>query len=141
LTYSELNDLSNALAYYIRDEYSARVGFDLKPDSLIALYLDRSLEMVIGILGVLKAGGAYVPIDTGYPQARVDYLLSDTDASLVLSQRGLQDGGSIDLPSDKVLFIDLGEGFYQRDDVSNPEGYSGSGDLAYVIYTSGTTGV
>ncbi|WP_299250024.1 AMP-binding protein, partial [uncultured Aquimarina sp.] len=61
-------------------------GEDLQADTLIALCLDRSLEMVIGILAVLKAGGAYVPVDANYPQERIDFILEDTGSALVLSQ-------------------------------------------------------
>ncbi|MBB6131888.1 amino acid adenylation domain-containing protein, partial [Mucilaginibacter lappiensis] len=103
--------------------------------------MERSLEMVIGILGVLKAGGAYVPIDPGYPQDRIDYILSDTGSALVLSQRGLQEKEEFILPEDKVVYIDLTEAFYRAEDSSAIPSYSGSGDLAYVIYTSGTTGL
>ncbi|MGB5498859.1 MAG: condensation domain-containing protein, partial [Maribacter sp.] len=86
LTYGELNEKSNQLARHIRARYKKRTKQTLRPDTLIALCLDRSLEMVIGIMAVLKAGGAYVPIDPSYPQDRLDYILEDTKAELVLSQ-------------------------------------------------------
>ncbi|MCV9934569.1 condensation domain-containing protein, partial [Flavobacterium sp. LS1R47] len=73
LTYNELNEKSNQLARYIREQYQEKTQRALTPDTLIALCLDRSLEMVIGILAVLKAGGAYVPIDPTIPQERIDY--------------------------------------------------------------------
>ena len=75
LSYRELNERSNQLARHIRKAYKAKTGHTLVADTLIGLYLERSLEMVIGILGVLKAGGAYVPMDPGYPQERIDYIL------------------------------------------------------------------
>ncbi|MBB6131881.1 non-ribosomal peptide synthetase, partial [Mucilaginibacter lappiensis] len=140
LSYRELEEKSNQLARHIRSEYHQRSQAELQPDTLIALLLERSLEMVIGILGVLKAGGAYVPIDPGYPQDRIDYILSDTGSELVLSQRGLQEKEEFSLPEDKVVYIDLSEAFYRAEDSSAVPSYSGSGDLAYVIYTSGTTG-
>ncbi|AGC75288.1 non-ribosomal peptide synthetase [Nonlabens dokdonensis] len=140
LTYNELNERSNELARHIRSSYRERTGNDLKPDTLIALCLDRSLEMIIGILGVLKAGGAYVPIDPDYPQDRIDYILEDTEAALVLSQRGVFKDRSTSLPEDRVVYIDLIEGFYQKEQPSNLPRYSRPTDLAYVIYTSGTTG-
>ncbi|AGC75283.1 non-ribosomal peptide synthetase [Nonlabens dokdonensis] len=140
LTYNELNERSNELARHIRSSYKERTGNDLKPDTLIALCLDRSLEMIIGILGVLKAGGAYVPIDPDYPQDRIDYILEDTEAALVLSQRGVFKDRSTSLPEDRVVYIDLIEGFYQKEQPSNLPRYSRPTDLAYVIYTSGTTG-
>ncbi|MCV9934728.1 condensation domain-containing protein, partial [Flavobacterium sp. LS1R47] len=73
LTYNELNEKSNQLARYIREQYQEKTQRSLTPDTLIALCLDRSLEMIIGILAVLKAGGAYVPIDPTIPQERIDY--------------------------------------------------------------------
>jgi len=84
LSYSDLNKRSNQLARHIRKEYKSRTKKELEADTLIALCLDRSLEMVIGILGVLKAGGAYVPMDPDYPQDRIAYMLEDTKADLVL---------------------------------------------------------
>ncbi|PZX36298.1 amino acid adenylation domain-containing protein, partial [Nonlabens dokdonensis] len=140
LTYNELNERSNELARHIRSSYKERTGNDLKPDTLIALCLDRSLEMIIGILGVLKAGGAYVPIDPDYPQDRIDYILEDTEAALVLSQRGVFKDRSTSLPEGRVVYIDLSAPFYKDEDSSNLTRYSTSTDLIYVIYTSGTTG-
>ena len=140
LSYRELNEKSNQLARHIRKEYKRRTSEDLKADTLIGLCLDRSLEMVIGILGVLKAGGAYVPMDPAYPQDRIDYLLSDTAAALVLSQRHLGEGSELDLPEEKVVYIDLTAGLYKEEATSNLPRHSTSTDLAYVIYTSGTTG-
>ncbi|MCV9934567.1 amino acid adenylation domain-containing protein [Flavobacterium sp. LS1R47] len=137
LTYRELNEKSNQLARYIREQYQEKTQQLLTPDTLIALFLDRSLEMVIGILAVLKAGGAYVPIDPSYPQERIDYILEDTQAAIVLSQRHLDEKT---LPQDKVVYIDLTEELYLREDNINLGQQSESTDLAYVIYTSGTTG-
>ena len=136
LSYGELEEKSNQLARHIRRQYQQRTGQPLAPDTLIALCLERSLEMVIGILGVLKAGGAYVPIDPGYPPERIEYLLHDTGAELVLSRRGV----AAALPSEKVLYIDEAEEFYRQEDGSGLPQYSGPANLAYVIYTSGTTG-
>jgi non-ribosomal peptide synthetase component F len=79
LTYRELNNKANQLAHYLINNYQ------IKPDSLIALCLDRSEHMLIGILGALKAGGAYVPMDPSYPDERINYILEDTKAQIVLS--------------------------------------------------------
>jgi amino acid adenylation domain-containing protein len=89
---------------------------------------------------VLKAGGAYVPMDIGYPQERIDYMLEDTQAVLVLSQRALSSAAGIRVPGDKVIYIDLSEDLYREEDVSNLALHSSANDLAYMIYTSGTTG-
>ncbi len=140
LTYKELNERSNQLARYVRTQYEQRMVQPLVGDILIALYLDRGLEMVIGILAVLKAGGAYVPIDITYPQDRIDYILEDTKVELVLSQKHLLESENRQLPHDKTLYIDLTESIYQGEDGSNLPQHSTVSDLAYVIYTSGTTG-
>ncbi|WKL50105.1 amino acid adenylation domain-containing protein [Flavobacterium pectinovorum] len=140
LSYRELNERSNQLARHIRCEYQKRTREELKADSLIGLCLDRSLEMVIGILAVLKSGGAYVPIDPEYPQDRIDYILEDTGAVLVLSQKHLLNKEDLQLPKDKVITIDLGGSIYDGQDISNLPQHSGAKNLAYVIYTSGTTG-
>ena len=140
LSYKQLNEKSNQLARHIRTAFQHRAAHELTPDTLIALWMDRSLEMVIGILAILKAGGAYVPIDTNYPQDRIDYILEDTRAQLILSQRQLSDGSNAQLPTDKVIYIDLAEQFYKEGDTSNLQPHSKATDLAYVIYTSGTTG-
>ncbi|MDP3561615.1 MAG: amino acid adenylation domain-containing protein, partial [Legionellaceae bacterium] len=112
LTYQQLNEESNQLARYIRKQ---------NPSELIAICMDRSLEMIVAILGVLKAGCAYVPIDPNYPQERIDYILADTKANLVL------DNSLKDKP-------------YRQESKQNIKPLSGPDDLAYVIYTSGTTG-
>ncbi len=139
LTYRELNEKSNQLARLIRDQYIVCTGLEMKEDTLIALYLERSLEMVIGILGVLKAGGAYVPVDISYPAERADYIFKDSGAALILTQR-LGSEIPIWLPEGKILNIDLSEEFYTTADKADLPSYSKSADLAYVIYTSGTTG-
>jgi non-ribosomal peptide synthetase component F len=78
LTYRQLNEIANQLAHAIRAYYQNKNSQGIKPDTLIGLYLDRSLDMVISILGVLKAGGAYVPISPEYPQLRVQFMFEDT---------------------------------------------------------------
>ncbi|HJW28984.1 MAG TPA: amino acid adenylation domain-containing protein, partial [Saprospiraceae bacterium] len=139
LTYKDLNSRSNQLARHIRARYRERSGKEMEPDTLIALCLDRSLEMVVGILGVLKAGGAYVPIDPTYPQERIDYMLADTRAELVLVQREREEP-TVLLPEGKLVYIGLGEDLYKIEDSNDLPPHSKSTDLAYVIYTSGTTG-
>jgi len=85
LTYRELNSRANQLARYLR-----RLG--VGPESLVAICLDRSIEMVVGLLGILKAGGAYVPLDPSYPQERLAFMLEDTQAAVLVTQRHLADG-------------------------------------------------
>ncbi|WP_146203234.1 non-ribosomal peptide synthetase, partial [Mucilaginibacter oryzae] len=140
LSYRELDERSNQLARHIREHYAAINGVSLKPGSLICLLLDRGLELVIGILAVLKSGGAYVPLDPSYPIERISYILSDTNASVVLSTRELIDKEVSRLVGPGLICIGLSESFYNNEEVSELKQYSKSDDLAYVIYTSGTTG-
>ncbi|GMX62344.1 plipastatin non-ribosomal peptide synthetase PpsE [Paenibacillus elgii] len=128
LTYRELNERANRLARTLRAE-------GVQPDQLVGLMVGRSLEMVVGILGILKAGGAYVPIDPEYPEERIRYLLEDSGALLLLTQRRLQERVSF---AGKAITLD-DEAAYSEDG-SNLEAVTGPNDLAYVIYTSGTTG-
>jgi amino acid adenylation domain-containing protein len=128
LSYRELNKISCQLAYILKEK---GVGHD----SIVALMLKRSLEMMVGILGILKAGGAYLPIDPDYPQERVDYMLKDSRAKILLT------GGEIvGLYSPQVLY--LSEGRHPDFPASQLPSFpaSLSSNLAYIIYTSGTTG-
>ncbi len=128
LSYAELNERANRLARTLRS-----VG--VLPNQLVGLMVRRSLETVIGILAVLKAGGAYVPIDPEYPQERIRYILENSNAQLLLTQKELLQ----QVPFEgTVLALDDKQAY--SDDGSNLEAASGPNDLAYVIYTSGTTG-
>ncbi|NRD71669.1 amino acid adenylation domain-containing protein [Shewanella sp. VB17] len=139
LTYAELNVRANQLAHAIRDTYFDTTGHELKADTLIPLYLDRSLEMVISILAVLKAGGAYVPISPEYPAERTQFILTDTDAKMVVTQS--QYLGTLTALGDdmSLLSADLSSS-YESMPTQRPNLASTANDLAYVIYTSGTTG-
>ncbi|WP_426333525.1 amino acid adenylation domain-containing protein [Paenibacillus silvae] len=128
LTYAELNERANRLACTLR-------SLGVLPNQLVGLMVRRSLEMVVGILAILKAGGAYVPIDPEYPEERIRYILENSNAQLLLTQRELLS----QVPFEgKVLALD--EEQVYSEDGSNLEPVSGPNDLAYVIYTSGTTG-
>ena len=135
LTYKELNEKANQLAHYIRKHY------EIKPDTLIALCLDRSEHMLIAILAVLKAGGAYVPMDPSYPNERMKYILEDTQAAVILTNQAYQQQLE-SISSKAILAIDnkilLTELLLQQS--TNPQTETTSTNLAYVIYTSGTTG-
>ncbi|PCK03892.1 MAG: hypothetical protein COA42_19605, partial [Alteromonadaceae bacterium] len=143
LTYRALNEQANQLAHSIREHLLSTGDTGIEAEPLIALYLDRSPQMVVSILAVLKAGAAYVPIATDYPQARVLYMLEDTRASLVLSAE----------PSLSQLQPWLTELSWQvsvlcvnsvsdgaDDPIHNPDNPRCATDLAYVLYTSGSTG-
>jgi amino acid adenylation domain-containing protein len=132
LSYAELNARANRLAHHLR---SLGVG----PDARVGLCVERSLEMMVGLLGVLKSGGAYVPLDPAYPAERLAYMLADSDPAVVLSQRGIRDRiGSTGAP---VLELDEAAPAWCHRPATNPErGTLTPEHLAYVIYTSGSTG-
>lgn len=140
VSYKELNEKSNQLARYIREQYKLRTHVTLTADSLIAICMDRSVEIVVSILAILKAGAAYVPIDPNYPQERVDYMLSDTNAELVLTKRSFEKRMKIKLPNERVIYTEQTEALYDDQIKTNLLKYSRGNDLAYVIYTSGSTG-
>lgn len=131
LTYAQLNTKANQLARYLQ-----RLG--VKPEVLVGLCAERSLEMIVGLWGILKAGGAYVPLDPAYPQERLAYMLSDSQVQVLLTQEKLIPL----LPENKAQVICLDrnwEEFYQESE-ENLLNVTTSENLAYVIYTSGSTG-
>ena len=162
LTYRQLNERANQLAHYLKQNYN------ITPDTLIALCLDRSEHMLIAILAILKAGGAYVPIDPSYPEERIGYILEDTNTILVLTNMVHKDrledlsqtinsnnlGHLVNIINSdyratrainqqtKILAIDSKK--VQKELslqlIDNPKTETTSVNLAYVIYTSGTTG-
>jgi amino acid adenylation domain-containing protein len=131
LTYRELNNKANQLAHYLQ-----KLG--INPDVLVGICVDRSLEMVVGLLGVLKAGGAYVPIDPAYPQERINYMLEDAQLGVLLTQNDLVKT----LPDDpgRVICLDTDWQIIDRSSQENPVSQVLPSHLAYVIYTSGSTG-
>ncbi|MEH1785598.1 MAG: non-ribosomal peptide synthase/polyketide synthase [Nostoc sp.] len=131
LTYHELNCRANQLAHYLR---SLGVGADV----LVGICVERSLEMVIGLLGILKAGGAYVPLDPEYPQDRLSFMLEDAQVSVLLSQQQLFEK----LPEHqaRVVCLDTDWEMISQCNQQNPITGVQASNLAYVIYTSGSTG-
>jgi len=127
VTYKELNQRANRLARVLRSKGTQR-------DSKIGLLAERSIDMVVGILGILKAGGAYLPIDPGYPRERIEYMLKDSGCKLLITQEHLKE---------RIRFagelITVDETLYSGD-AENLGHINKPGDVAYVIYTSGTTG-
>ncbi|WP_051300126.1 non-ribosomal peptide synthetase, partial [Methylobacter luteus] len=134
LTYAELNIKANQLAHHLR-------SLDVGPDVLVAICMERSLEMVVGLVGILKAGGAYVPLDTAYPEDRLAYMLSDAAPKVLLTQEHLKKH----LPATKAQVIALDRDWRkiaEQADTNLPPQSLGlnPAHLAYVIYTSGSTG-
>jgi amino acid adenylation domain-containing protein len=131
LTYGELNHQANQLAHYLRS-----VG--VKPDVLVGICVERSLEMVVGLLGILKAGGAYVPLDPEYPTERLRFILADAQVSVLLSQQHLLE--KLPQHQARVVCLDTDWAEIAHNSDSNPLNVTTASNLAYVIYTSGSTG-
>ena len=131
LSYGELECRSNQLAHYLR-------GLGVGPETVVGLCVERSPEMVVGLLGILKAGGAYLPLDPDYPAERLGYMLADAKVSLVVTQAALID----QLPDHDagVVRLDADWAEIATQPAMSPSNTTLPGNLAYVIYTSGSTG-
>ncbi|MFF2290596.1 amino acid adenylation domain-containing protein [Peribacillus butanolivorans] len=126
LTYEELNERANAVAYWLRER-------GIKSSDCVAIKAERSLEMVIGVLGIIKSGGAYVPIDPKYPEERISYMLRDSSAKVLLVS------GKAEV-REECEEVSLSETFGDQRMKMNLPNVNTPTDLIYVIYTSGTTG-
>jgi amino acid adenylation domain-containing protein len=133
LTYRKLNDRANQLAHHLQE-------LGVGPDTLVGICLERSLDMVVGLLGILKAGGAYVPLDPGYPKERLTFMVRDSGAAVLLTQQGLRDQLQVQNPNCQILCLDAEWGMIARCPTRNPISGVSPENLAYVIYTSGSTG-
>lgn len=137
VSYGELNDQANRLAHHL-------IGLGGGPECLVGVCLERSIELVVALLGILKSGGAYVPLDPSYPEARLAYMLADASPKVVITTQGLVEG----LPSEvSTLVLDEAETVAALAQAleANPRDADRLGGLlphhpAYVIYTSGSTG-
>ena len=128
MTYGLLNEKANQLAWYLRSKGA-------QSDTCIPVCVDRSADMAVGILGILKAGAAYVPIDPMYPADRINAMLSDTNASLIVTQSGLLN----EVETDRVM-LDTDWDTIATHPVNNLPLEGSPEDIAYVIFTSGSTG-
>ncbi|PEQ67201.1 non-ribosomal peptide synthetase [Bacillus thuringiensis] len=132
ITYKELNERANQLAHYLQKK---GVG----PDTLVGLCVERSHEMIVGILGILKAGGAYVPLDPTYPEQRLQYILEDASIQLFVTQESLKELNW--LPENvESICLDRDQDEIGKESKTLPVSSVGPQNLAYVIYTSGSTG-
>ncbi len=131
LTYNELNCRANQLAHYLQ-------SLGVKPEQLVGICLERSLDMIVGLLAILKAGGAYVPLDPEYPTERLLYILQDAQIRVLLTQKHLIAG----LPKhqSEIVCLDTDWSFITQAQESNPCCEVQPENLAYAIYTSGSTG-
>ena len=128
LTYLQLNTRANQLAHYLQ-------SLGVKPEVLVGICVERSVEMVVGLLGILKAGGAYVPLDPTYPAERLAYILSDACVSLLLTQQQLLP--NLTKYDGRVVYL---EEHWDDNNLSNPHSGVRANNLAYTVYTSGSTG-
>ncbi len=131
LTYEDLNRRADQLARHLKT-------FGVGPESLVGICADRSVELIVGILGILKAGGAYVPLDPAYPKDRLEFMLEDSRASVLLTQRNLADRLSFNPSGCVFLDGDWKNAVCESD--RSPVPTAKPNNLAYVIYTSGSTG-
>lgn len=130
ITYLELNQQANQLAHYLQ-----RRG--VKPEVLVGLCMERSIELLIGLLAILKAGGAYVPLDPAYPKERLEFMVADAQLSVLLTCHQL----APHLPSTPLLIcVDTDRQVIEQESTDNPTNQALASNLAYVIYTSGSTG-
>ena len=131
LTYLELNTRANKLAHYLR-------SLGVCPEVLVGICVERSLDMIVGLLGILKAGAAYVPLDPGYPQDRINYILSNSEATVLITSSELLTS----LPKNETMAICLDTDWeiISESNKENPDSAVKPNNLSYVIYTSGSTG-
>ena len=131
LTYSQLNSKANQLAHYLQ-----KLG--VGPEVLVGICVERSLLMIVGMLGILKAGGAYVPLDPNYPSERLGYTLEDAAAKVLLTSESVLD--SLPEYQGKIVCLDTIEETISNESIENPASKVTPENLAYAIYTSGSTG-
>lgn len=131
LTYQDLNDRANQVAHYLR---TLGVG----PEVIVGICLERSLEIVVGLLGILKAGGSYVPLDPAYPQDRLAYMIEDSQLPVLLTQQALRTQFSESTV--QVICLDTDWSAIAQQPTTNLDSGVAANNLAYTIYTSGSTG-
>ncbi|CAD5274525.1 MULTISPECIES: non-ribosomal peptide synthetase [Halomonadaceae] len=130
LSYAELNARANQLAHYL-------IGLGVKPETRVGILMERSVEMVVGLLGILKAGGAYVPLDPDYPSDRLAYMIEGSGIELLLTQQRIHDSLPV---AESLNVIELDQLDVMHHASTNPQVTLHGEQLAYVIYTSGSTG-
>ncbi|MEH2173669.1 amino acid adenylation domain-containing protein [Nostoc sp.] len=131
LTYLELNHRANQLAHYLQ-------ALGVGPEVLVGICIERSLDMMVGLLGILKAGGVYVPLDPAYPEERLTYILNDSYVSVLLTQQKLL--ARLPKSGVQVISLDTDWGNISQESQANTNSKIQPENLAYVIYTSGSTG-
>jgi amino acid adenylation domain-containing protein len=144
ITYCDLNRQANQLAHHL-------ISLGIGPEKLVGICVERSIEMVVGLLGILKAGGAYVPLDPTYPAERLRFMLGDAQVSVLVTRQALiknsgtrmEDGdpqSPILNPGLEIVCLDRDRPIIEKQSRANPSASISSANLAYAIYTSGSTG-
>ncbi|HEY0726768.1 MAG TPA: amino acid adenylation domain-containing protein, partial [Pyrinomonadaceae bacterium] len=131
VTYGELNRRANQLGHYLK-------SYGVGEETRVGIYIERSVEMIVAVLGVLKAGATYVPLELSYPEQRLLFMLDDADVQLVLSTEALEEK----LPAHRapVVLLDSDWPQIEQQSEDNPERHITPEHLAYIVYTSGSTG-
>ena len=129
LTYGELNRRANQVGWYLRKK-------GVSSDDLVAVYLPKKLETIVSLLGILKSGGAYVPLDSEYPEERIEYMLKDSQAKILITSSNTN--YNYQRYDGEIIFIENNN--YRNENGDNLQGKVALNSLAYVIYTSGSTG-
>ncbi len=132
ISYAQLNQRANQLAHYLR---ASGIG----ANSLVGLCIERSIDMVVGLLGILKAGGAYVPLDPEYPVDRLKFMLDDAQIHLLVTRQHLAE--RLALVNTSIICVDTDATQLATQSTAKPDIEIVTTDLAYVIYTSGSTGL
>ena len=131
ITYHELNCRANQLGHYLQKH-------GVQPEMLVGIYVERSLDLLVGLLGILKAGGAYVPMDPMYPRERLSFMLEDAQAQVLITEQSLVD--TFEPGVIHTVCLDSHWGIISQESRENPDCRARPDNLAYVIYTSGSTG-
>ena len=130
INYDTLNKKANQLAHFLKEKH------DIRPGALVGIYLEQSPHMIISLLTTLKAGAAYIPIDSLYPKDRVEYMLENANAELLITSSSLNDSIKLDIPR---ILIEEDVSHYPTKNLETKVGKLPT-DLIYVLYTSGSTG-
>jgi amino acid adenylation domain-containing protein len=130
-SYQELNQRANQLAHYLQ-------ALGVRPNVLVGLCVERSFDMVVGLLGILKAGGAYIALDPSYPSDRLSFMMHDAQAPVLVTQHSLTD--RLSTANTRVVCLDSEAKILAQQNTGEPACATSANDLAYVIYTSGSTG-
>ncbi len=131
LTYWRLNRQANQLAHYLR-------SLGVRPEVVVGIYMQRSLEMMVGLLGILKTGGVYLPLDPGYPRERLEFMMNDCQTPVLIVQKALMD--LIPMSEARLICLDSDWDAIAENSEENLDAVATADNLAYVIYTSGSTG-